>query len=82
VRIREILYGDADELDAGKGPDRGPIWSDQPTFHDPYFPPNWDLTREYWKLFGTWADGSVLDVYFEVRWVEPAVDLTDPRARR
>jgi hypothetical protein len=78
VRIREILYGDADELDAGKGPDRGPIWSDQPTFHDPYFPPNWDLTREYWKLFGTWADGSVLDVYFEVRWVEPAVDLTDP----
>ncbi len=77
VEIREILFGDAEQLDAGRGPDSGPISSDQPTFEGPYFPVSDRLEREYWKLFGTWADGSVLDVYFEVRWVEPDVDLTD-----
>jgi len=77
VHIKEVLYGNADELDAGKAPDSGPISSEQPTFREPYFPVQDQTRREYWKLFGTWADGSVLDVYFEVRWVEPRVDLTD-----
>jgi hypothetical protein len=77
VWIKEILFGDADELDAGKGPDSGPISSEQPTFEDPYFPVQDQPRREYWKFFGTWADGSVLDVYFEVRWVEPRVDPRD-----
>ncbi|MGZ8631622.1 MAG: hypothetical protein ACXWZF_11760 [Actinomycetota bacterium] len=77
VRIKEILFGDADELDAGRGPDSGPISSEQPTFEEPYFPVQDQPRREYWKVFGTWADGSVLDVYFEVRWVEPRVDLSD-----
>ena len=77
VQIKEILFGDADELDAGRGPDSGPISSEQPTFEEPYFPVQVRSRREYWKLFGTWADGSVLDVYFEVRWVEPRVDLSD-----
>ena len=77
VQIKEILFGDADELDAGRGPDSGPISSEQPTFEEPYFPVQDRPRREYWKLFGTWADGAVLDVYFEVRWVEPRVDLSD-----
>jgi hypothetical protein len=77
VQIEEILFGDAAELDAGRGPDSGPISSEQPTFEEPYFPVQDQPRREYWKLFGTWADGSVLDVYFEVRWVEPRVDLSD-----
>jgi thiol-disulfide isomerase/thioredoxin len=77
VQIKEILFGNADELDAGRGPDSGPISSDQPTFEEPYFPVQDQPRHEYWKLFGTWADGSVLDVYFEVRWVEPRVDLSD-----
>lgn len=78
VTIKELLYGDAEQLDAGKGPDSGPIWADQPDFSEPYFLP-WDENpeRTYLKFFGTWADGSVLDVYFEVVFVAPDADLSD-----
>jgi hypothetical protein len=81
VRIKELLYGDAEQLDAGRGPDSGPIWADQPNFSEPYFLP-WDedSERTYLKFFGTWADGSVLDVYFEVVFVAPNADLSDPTA--
>ena len=81
VAIRELLYGDADRLDAGEGPDSGPIYSNQPDFSVPYFFP-WDEKPErmYLKFFGTWEDGQVLDVYFEVVFVAPDVDLTDPSA--
>jgi hypothetical protein len=81
VAIKELLYGDAEQLDEGAGPDSGPIWADQPDFSDPYFLP-WDEEpeRTYLKFFGTWADGQVLDVYFEVVFVAPDVDLTDPGA--
>jgi hypothetical protein len=81
VAIKELLYGGAEQLDAGAGPDSGPIWADQPDFSEPYFLP-WDEEpeRTYLKFFGTWADGDVLDVYFEVVFVAPDVDLTDPGA--
>lgn len=79
--IKELLYGDAEQLDAGAGPDSGPIWSDQPDFSHPYFLP-WDEEpeRTYLKFFGTWADGEVLDVYFEVKFVAPDPDFSDPDA--
>jgi len=81
VMIKELLYGDAEQLDAGAGPDSGPIWADQPDFSEPYFLP-WDEDpeRTYLKFFGTWSDGSVLDLYFEVVFVAPDVDLSDTRA--
>jgi hypothetical protein len=81
VGIKELLYGDAQQLDEGAGPDSGPIWADQPDFSEPYFLP-WDdePERTYLKFFGTWADGQVLDVYFEVVFVEPDADFTDPTA--
>jgi hypothetical protein len=80
VMVREVLFGDADELDDGAKPDSGPLSSDQPDLSRPYFPVQGSLDREYWKLFGTWGDGSVLDVYFEVRWVRPGVDASDTSA--
>lgn len=81
VAIKELLYGDAEELDDGAGPDSGPIWSDQPDFSEPYFLP-WDEKpeRTYLKFFGTWPDGQVLDVYFEVVFVEPTWDVSDATA--
>ena len=81
VAIEELLYGDAEQLDAGAGPDSGPIYSNQPDFSSPYFLP-WDeqSERTYLKFFGTWPDGRVLDVYFEVVFVAPDVDLSDPFA--
>jgi hypothetical protein len=81
VTIKELLYGDAQQLDEGAGPDSGPIWADQPDFSEPYFLP-WDeeSERTYLKFFGTWADGSVLDVYFEVVFVAPDVDQSDRTA--
>jgi len=81
VDIKELLYGDAQQLDEGADPDSGPIWADQPDFSEPYFLP-WDEhpERTYLKFFGTWADGQVLDVYFEVVFVAPDADLTDPKA--
>lgn len=81
VTIKELLYGDAAQLDDGAGPDSGPIWSDQPDFSQPYYLPwNEEPERTYLKFFGTWPDGQVLDVYFEVRFVAPQADLADPAA--
>jgi hypothetical protein len=81
VSIRELLFGNAEALDAGAGTDSGVIWSDRPDFSKPYFF-LWDEEprRQYLKFFGTWADGTVLDVYFEVRFVAPSVDLSDRTA--
>ncbi len=81
VTIKELLFGDAQQLDEGAGPDSGPIWADQPDFSEPYFLPwNEVSERTYLKFFGTWADGSVLDVYFEIVFVAPDADLSDTRA--
>ncbi len=81
VDIKELLYGDAQRLDEGADPDSGPIWADQPDFSEPYFLP-WDdePERTYLKFFGSWPDGQVLDVYFEVVFVEPHWDVSDATA--
>jgi hypothetical protein len=79
--VEELLYGDAEQLDAGAGLDSGVIWADQPDFSEPYFLPWFDEPeRTYLKLFGTWGDGAVLDVYFEVVFVEPTWDVSDDTA--